>query len=141
MKGATLKKLLAGAGKTFALANPEIGKELTGKVRMPRKASSLEAKFLRLWTMAQGPILTPEFRFHPTRKWRLDFALPDRKFGIEIEGLVPGGKGRHQSIGGAQEDATKYLEAWILGWDLIRLTSRQITADQVARILLRLELQ
>ncbi len=28
-----------------------------------------------------------EYRFHPDRKWRFDFALPDKMIGIEYEGL------------------------------------------------------
>lgn len=33
-----------------------------------------------------GIDIIPEYRFHPTRKWRFDFAIPHIKVAIEIEG-------------------------------------------------------
>ena len=46
----------------------------------------LEGRFLRLWESLGGPPLEKEFRFHPGRRWRADFAhLPSRTL-IEVEG-------------------------------------------------------
>lgn len=68
-----------------------------------------------------------EFRFHDTRKWRLDVAFPDRMLGIEVEGFAAGGKaGRHQRIGGFTGDCEKYAELAIMGWRLIRCTTKQV---------------
>lgn len=68
-----------------------------------------------------------EYRFHPVRKWRFDFAHPDRKLAIEIEGFGAGGiAGRHQRISGFSKDAEKYAEAAIAGWRLIRCTTQQV---------------
>jgi very-short-patch-repair endonuclease len=68
-----------------------------------------------------------EYRFHPVRKWRFDFANPERRLAVEIEGFGAGGTaGRHQRFSGFSKDAEKYAEAAIAGWRLIRCTTQQV---------------
>lgn len=88
-----------------------------------------------MWRCAKGPALEREFRFHPTRRWRADFAhLPSRTL-IEIEGgIFARGGGRHNRGIGMVRDAEKYLEAALAGWRVIRLTDRQIVLTTVQRI-------
>lgn len=83
-----------------------------------------------------GPELEREYRFHPSRKWRADFAhLPTRTL-IEIEGgIFMLGGGRHSRGAGYASDAEKYLEAVLAGWRVIRLTERQLQPDMIARII------
>lgn len=70
---------------------------------------------------------TREYRFHATRKWRFDYAFPERKLAVEIEGFGAGGTaGRHQRFGGFTKDAEKYAEAAMAGWRLIRCTTQQV---------------
>ena len=71
-----------------------------------------------------------QVRFHPTREWRLDFGWLELKLAVEIEGLVPGGKGRHQTIGGMTEDLVKYAEALCLGWRVLRVSQAQVKSGQ-----------
>ena len=98
-----------------------------------RKVSKLEAHFERLWRLMNGPTLEREFRFHPTRKWRSDFAhLPSRTL-IEIEGGI-WVRGRHTSPKGFAADAEKYLEAALAGWRVIRLVDDQIKTPVIERI-------
>lgn len=79
-----------------------------------------------------------EYRFHPTRKWRFDFADPERKLAVEIEGFGYGGTaGRHQRIGGFTKDAEKYAEAAIAGWRLIRCTTAQVRNGTAANWIAR----
>ena len=62
----------------------------------------------------------PEFRFHPSRKWRFDFAFADKKIAVEVEGNawnVRGG-GRHMQDG----DLEKYNQAALLGWRVFRFS-------------------
>lgn len=71
-----------------------------------------------------------EFRFHPTRRWRFDFAWPDKKLAVEVEGITYFGKnkngtmrlGRHQTAKGITGDCEKYGEAMLLGWNVYRCT-------------------
>ena len=49
------------------------------RLRYRDRRSRLEPRFEFLWLAVQGPALEGEFRFHPTRKWRSDFAqIPSR---------------------------------------------------------------
>lgn len=99
------------------------------------KSSKLEEKFAFLWRCLDGPELVREFRFHPTRKWRSDFAHVESRTLIEIEGgIFLRSGGRHGRGAGYAGDAEKYLEAALAGWRVLRLTERQLTAEWVERI-------
>lgn len=62
-----------------------------------------------------------EYAFHPTRRWRFDYAIPQYKIAIEVEGGV-WISGRHINPKGFLGDMEKYNEATRLGWRLIRCT-------------------
>lgn len=71
---------------------------------------------------SQGlPAPTPEHRFHDQRKWRFDFAWPQHKIAIEVEGGIWTG-GRHITQKGFIGDMEKYTEAAIAGWCVIRIS-------------------
>lgn len=61
-----------------------------------------------------------EYRFHHTRRWKFDFAWPDLRFAIEIEGGIFV-KGRHVSPRGFIADCEKYNNAVVDGWEVLRL--------------------
>ncbi len=68
--------------------------------------------------------MVKEFRFHPVRRRRSDFAhLPSRTL-IEIEGGIYV-NGRHNRPGGLAADLEKYLEAGLAGWRVVRLGGRK----------------
>jgi very-short-patch-repair endonuclease len=67
----------------------------------------------------------PEYRFHPTRKWRFDFAWPENKRAMEVEGGVWTG-GRHTRGSGFLKDCEKYNAAASLGWRVFRFTPIQV---------------
>ena len=66
-----------------------------------------------------------EHRFHPKRRWRIDFAFPDKMLACEIEGGV-WGNGRHLRPTGYLKDMEKYNELSKLGWKLLRFTPQQV---------------
>lgn len=102
----------------------------------PRKAapSKHEAKFALLWKALGGPPIKTEYKFHDTRKWRIDFALPERRIGIELEGGV-WINGRHGRGSGFVKDCEKHSEAAALGWRIFKLEPGMITAEWVQRII------
>ena len=56
-----------------------------------------------------------EWYFHPTRKWRFDYALPELKIAIEIDGGLFTG-GRHSGGRGQLNDMEKMNMAASEGW-------------------------
>lgn len=79
---------------------------------------------MKLLLTIEGIKFETEYIFHPTRKWRFDIAIPDKKIAIEYEGGVfGGGKSRHTTGKGFTEDAEKYREAVKLNWKVLRYTS------------------
>lgn len=65
-----------------------------------------------------------EYMFHPTRKWRFDFAIPAYKIAIEIDGGV-WTNGRHTRPQGYLNDLEKFNEASVLGWIILKFTPGQ----------------
>ena len=81
-----------------------------------------------------------EYRFHPTRRWRFDFAHPLYKIAVEIEGGIwVGVGGRHNRASGFLKDMEKYNQAVICGWQLLRFTPDQTAEmqDAVKELLLQ----
>lgn len=70
-----------------------------------------------------------EFRFHPTRRWRFDYAWPDQQIAIEVEGGAWVG-GRHTRGGGYIADMDKYNQAQVSGWIVLRYTPAQMRAGE-----------
>lgn len=69
-----------------------------------------------------------EFKFHPTRKWRFDYAIPEHKIAIEVEGGVWTG-GRHISPKGFLNDMEKYNTATIMGWRVLRTIPDELCSN------------
>ena len=86
--------------------------------------------------LKKAGIPTPEaeYRFHPTRQWRFDFAWPDKKLAVEVEGGVFS-NGRHGRGKGFTEDCVKYNQAVVLGWRVLRFTTAQIAQNEAVEII------
>ena len=91
-----------------------------------RTALSPGEEAFALHCRAEGLLPNREYRFHPTREWRFDFAFVGRMIAVEIEG-GSGTYGRHQRPGGFEADAVKYNAAAKLGWRVFRYTTRMVT--------------
>lgn len=106
--------------------------------------SPLEKKFTLLWVHAiKGSTeVVVEHKFHPSRKWKFDFAHVTTKVAIEIEGgtgwrmkgKAKGARGRHVSPEGFAEDCEKYNAATALGWKVFRLTAAMVNATELEKI-------
>jgi very-short-patch-repair endonuclease len=89
------------------------------------RRDELRRKFETLWRQVGGPALVAEYRFHPTRRWRFDYAVPTKKLAIELEGGEFVG-GRHLRPVGFTNDCIKYNAAAGLGWRVFRLTTKML---------------
>lgn len=67
-----------------------------------------------------------EYRFHPVRRFRFDFAIPKLKIAIEYEGIMSA-KSRHSSVKGYTKDCEKYNLAVVEGWRVLRYTALNIS--------------
>lgn len=86
---------------------------------MAIKLTVAQAFAFQLREVGLEKVFIPEYKFHPTRKWRFDYADPVNKVAIEISGAV-WRRGRHQRGGGFIKDIEKYNEATIRGWRLLQ---------------------
>ena len=87
---------------------------------------------------AAFPDAIPEYRFHPKRRWRLDWFVPSVNIGIEIEGGI-WTRGRHTRPQGFLRDIEKYNMAALMGIQLYRinyqdLKSAKATVAHIARV-------
>jgi very-short-patch-repair endonuclease len=89
--------------------------------RSPRPGLTVAGQF-ELLMLSESINLSREVRFHPTRRWRFDYANIVQKIAVEIEGGVFT-RGRHTRGKGYIEDCVKYNAAAALGWRVLRIAS------------------
>lgn len=90
----------------------------------PRKQTAKQPKtdlFHLVLTKELNTEVVKEHIFHPTRKWRFDYAIPSRKIAIEIDGGV-WTNGRHNRATGYLGDLKKFNAAAALGWRVLKFT-------------------
>ena len=87
--------------------------------------SHLEARMALIMLGARMPKAVQEYRFHETRKWRFDFAYPELKIAIEVEGGT-WAAGRHTTGAGFDKDCEKYNAATRMGWRILRYTAKSM---------------
>lgn len=92
---------------------------------MAKKALKAQAPdlFLKLLqTKFKSVEVVKEFQFHPTRRWRFDYAFPEKKVAVEVDGGVWTG-GRHINPAGYINDMEKLNNAAAMGWLVLRITT------------------
>ena len=103
-------------------------KEAT-KQHEKEKVKRIREQFVAL-LKSEGVNAVTEHQFHPTRKWRFDYAFPDSMVAVEVEGGVWTG-GRHTSGAGFIKDMEKYNTALLHGWRVYRTTPKMLTSREV----------
>jgi len=89
--------------------------------------SALEEMLAFHIRIAKLPEPVREYKFSKKRRWRFDFAWPDKMLAVECEGLTwSKKKSRHTTDSGFERDCEKYNAATIGGWKLLRFTSGMI---------------
>lgn len=115
---------------------PPRGPRLARGARSARKPSQTSSglPFVVLCRAVGLPEPEPEYRFHPTRKWRFDWAFVSAQIAVEQEGAVWTG-GRHTRGAGFLKDLEKYNTAAALGWRVLRGTPQQIADGSLLPLL------
>lgn len=123
------------SGGSGAAANHAAWKER----EVARDAPTPLYPLVDLCRMARIAEPVPEFRFHPTRKWRFDYAWPLHMLALEVDGGV-WTQGRHTRGAGAIADMEKLSEAAILGWRVLYVVpddlKNGVALDRVTRALI-----
>ena len=77
-----------------------------------------------------------EHCFCPGRRFRFDWAWPDRGVALELEGGV-WTRGRHVRPRGYERDCEKYSLAAILGWRVVRATPAMVEDGRALELIER----
>jgi very-short-patch-repair endonuclease len=85
--------------------------------------------FMQILVALGVPSPEKEYRFCPSRRWRVDYAWPEHKLAVEIEGGV-WVYGRHNRPGGFMGDIEKYNALTMEGYHLLRFTPHQIKTGE-----------
>lgn len=123
---------------TPIFGGPGVLADLEAKSKRERYLLELEEGIRR----AGLPPVEREVKFHPSRKWALDFAWPEWKVAIEYQGGIFAGakKGEreewkqsasHRSLNGILRDQWKGNEAQVLGWVVILANAQTVVTGQV----------
>ena len=90
---------------------------------MAKKESKYPCKngYSKIYEQLLGGEWWAEWPFHPTRKWRFDYACPELKIAIEVDGGIFTG-GRHSGGVGQLKDFEKGNAACSLGWYVFHTT-------------------
>ena len=93
----------------------------TKKSRQAANTSQIRDVFTVICKTDLGVECVKEYKFHPERRWRFDYAVPAYKIALEVEGGV-WTQGRHTRPQGFLGDIEKYNTATLMGWRVFRTT-------------------
>lgn len=102
--------------------------------KAPEQPSALIDQFTHLASTILGTPCIPEYRFHPVRRWRFDYAFPEYKVALEVEGGI-WVKGRHINPAGFTKDMEKYNTASSMGWAVVRCEPRKLYTQETIDLL------
>lgn len=107
---------------------PTIGGRKVGK-HFSRKSKGLDfiAKNLFYWCQERSFVLEEEYKFHPERKFRFDFAIPSLKIACEFDGGIFDRNGSHTSVKDIKRDADKKNSAAVMGWRVLTFNALNYT--------------
>jgi len=117
-------------------------KKAKAKRKRPTEKSIGEETFALHLKLDRIPKPEREYTFHPTRRFRFDFAWPKIKLAVEVDGGVHS-NGRHNRGKGFEEDLINMNEAILHGWTVLRFSTSQVNQgmeiDVLKKFLLGLE--
>lgn len=92
------------------------------------------SRFERLLRSVGLPAPVREHRFHPVRRWRFDYAWPEQRVALEVDGGVWTG-GRHTRGAGFIKDMEKLNAAVVAGWRVVRVVPGKLCASSTVGML------
>ncbi|MCA9179773.1 MAG: hypothetical protein KDB14_35195 [Planctomycetales bacterium] len=125
---------------TFGKGKGKVPAGSRKKMQFPKKEEpgKKDIRTVLMLLQASGKIqgYDLEYRFHPMRRWRFDYAIPSMKIAIEYEGLHSLKSG-HTTVKGYNKDLQKYNAATVLGWKVLRYSANTYTefATDITEIL------
>ncbi len=104
----------------------------TDDTRNIRNKEKYQDGFIRLVKMELGLEVWPEFYFSTDRQYRLDYAIPELKIGIEVNGGIwAKGNSGHSSGKGIMRDYDKSNLAQSLGWKVLSVVPAQMESLEI----------
>ncbi len=96
--------------------------------KKPSAKRSAEEQLAAILTMSDAPLshFEREYLYIPDRKFRADFAWPDHRLIVEINGGVFGGRA-HGSVQGILMDMERGNLATLHGWRVLRFLPKDVT--------------
>lgn len=95
------------------------------KSRQTGNSAQIRDVFTVICKTDLGVECVKEYKFHPERKWRFDYAVPEYRIALEVEGGV-WTSGRHTRPQGFLGDIEKYNTATLMGWRVFRTTPTEL---------------
>lgn len=96
------------------------------------------ARDLRALGLMEG--CQTQYRFHPTRKWLIDFAFPERRVALEVNGgtyLQGKRRGAHSRPVRQRQDYEKWTTASLMGWTLLLVDSVDVKKGRHVELVLQ----
>ena len=114
--------------------NIQKARETQKKKKITKPKPSPTDAFTLICKSELGVECVKEFKFHPVRKWRFDYAIPSALVALEVEGGVWTG-GRHINPKGFLNDMEKYNSATLMGWSVYRTTPDDLYTGKTLKLL------
>lgn len=89
----------------------------------------MEDIFKTQWDRIIGIPIKVQHLFHPTRQFRFDFAFPEIKLALEMQGYGPG----HASFKEMYSDYCRHNEAVALGWQILYFMQPHIKEENIEK--------
>src|SRR5262245_26350420 len=109
-----------------------------GQRKRNRTATRDGLSFEKRCKLERLPIPLAEYPFarHEGRRWRFDYAWPEYRVALEVEGGMFAG-GQHVRPAGIRRDLEKYNAAAVNGWIVLRCLPETLAADSTIQIIQR----
>lgn len=104
------------------------------KSQQSAKKAQIRDVFTVICKTDLGVECVKEYKFHPKRRWRFDYAIPEHKIALEVEGGV-WTQGRHTRPQGFLGDIEKYNQATLMGWRVFRTTPTELYRTATVKLL------